>query len=283
MKAVSKQEIRAFWERNPLMTGEVEADPTSLEFFQSHERIYREDVFPRTGFPTSFFPFKPGAVVLDIGCGPGLWTRELARRGYSVHAIDLTDAAVTLTRHSLTLFDLNAVVRRGDAEDLPYADGAFEGVVSHGVIHHTPDTARCVCEIGRVLAPGGIAVVSVYYRNIVLRSPRLTGTIARLIGRWVSLPGRRRESLLHSHDPDEIVRIFDGYENPFGKAFTANEFEAMFARVGLEIRARHRFYFPARAFGSLGRIIRPVQPFLASRFGLMYCVVAEKPASSDRH
>jgi len=166
----SKADIKAFWEREPLFSGEVPHDPASREFVLAHEQVYRADVLAGQGFPDEFFPFAPGAHVLDVGCGPGIWTRELARRGYRTSAVDLTSTAVSLARKSLELFRLEADIREGDAENLPFAPASFDGVVSHGVIHHTPDTAQCVREMARVLRPGGVAVVSVYYRNIVLRS-----------------------------------------------------------------------------------------------------------------
>jgi 2-polyprenyl-3-methyl-5-hydroxy-6-metoxy-1,4-benzoquinol methylase len=262
------------------MTGEFDMDPMSKEFFERHERLYRGDVFPGGEFPQSFFPFPPGASVLDVGCGPALWTRELARRGYRVTAVDLTTTAVELARRSLELFGLHADVRQGDAEHLPFGDATFDGIVSHGVIHHTPDTAGCVAEMARVLKPGGRAVVSVYYRNLVLRSRVLTRMLAVALSGLVSLPGRDREKLLGSGDPDEIVRLYDGGGNPLGKAYTADEITLMFRHAGLEIVGHERFYFPARAFGPLAGLVRGLQPVLARRFGLMYTVFARKPAAS---
>src|SRR3954470_22522532 len=94
----TKKEVKTFWEENPLFTGEADVEPTSRAFFDLHEKTYRDDVFAGQGFPDTFFPFPKGASVLDVGCGPGIWTRELARRGYRASAVDLTERAVTLTR-----------------------------------------------------------------------------------------------------------------------------------------------------------------------------------------
>lgn len=269
--------VKEFWEQNPLFTGEVDLDPTSRAFFEQHERVYREDVFAGRGFPDSYFPFPAGARVLDVGCGPGIWVRELARRGYRATGVDLTERAVALARHSLDLFGLQGEVRQGDAENLPFPDESFEGVVSHGVIHHTPDTERCVHEIARVLKPGCLAVVSVYHRNFILRSRFLTKLVALAAGRFVSLPGRGREQMLRSGDPDEIVRLYDGSGNPLGKAFTGEEFEAMFRAAGMAVVRRELYSFPSRAFGPLRALIKPLQPLLARKMGLMYTVMARKP------
>ncbi len=277
--APSKDEIKAFWESEPLFTGEVAHDPSSREFVLAHERVYNADVFAGRGFPDAFFPFTRGARVLDVGCGPGIWTRELARRGYVTSAVDLTGNAVALARRSLELFELQAEVRQGDAEHLPFADASFDGVVSHGVIHHTPDTERCLIEIARVLRPGGRAVVSVYYRNAILRSQLLSRLAAFALARWIRLPGRDRDDLLASGDADEIVRRYDGARNPLGKAFTDAEFRAMFEQAGLCVTGVSRYYFPRRAFGRFGGLLAPFHAFLAAHFGLMIAIVAEKPGA----
>jgi 2-polyprenyl-3-methyl-5-hydroxy-6-metoxy-1,4-benzoquinol methylase len=275
----TKDDVKAFWESEPLFTGEVPHDPYSREFLLAHEQVYRSDVFAGRGFPDEFFPFTPGARVLDVGCGPGIWTRELARRGYRTSAIDLTSAAVALAKNSLELLGMEADIQEGDAENLPFADGSFDGVVSHGVIHHTPDTARCVREMARILRPGGKAVVSVYYRNRVLRSKLLTRLAALVFSGWVALPGRDRHDLLASGDANEIIRHYDGARNPLGKAFTEAELREMFEQSGLRIVALRRYYFPRRAFGALGSLMAPMHAALAKRFGLMIALIAEKPCT----
>jgi 2-polyprenyl-3-methyl-5-hydroxy-6-metoxy-1,4-benzoquinol methylase len=274
----TKLDVKSFWEGSPLFSDEVVLDPFTREFVLMHERVYREDVFAGRGFPEEYFPFARGADVLDVGCGPGIWTRELARRGYRTTAIDLTMTAVAIARHSLKLFSLSANVVEGDAENLPFAGGSFDGVVSHGVIHHTPDTANCVREMARVLRPGGFASVSVYYRNFVLRSPFLSRLAGLVLGGWVKLPGRGRGDLLRSGAADEIVRLYDGIGNPLGKAFTKTEFKAMFEQAGLRVIHTSRYYFPRRAFGRFGKVLKPFHPFLAHRMGLMVVIIAQKDA-----
>lgn len=272
----TKSEIKAFWEINPLFLGEVALDPFSREFLLAHEEVYRNDVFAGMGFPASFFPFPPGARVLDVGCGPGIWTRELARRGYAASAIDLTRTAVAIARRSLELASLEADLVEGDAENLPFKDESFDGVVCHGVIYHTPNTAKCVREMARVLRAGGFAVVSVYYRTLILRSNLLSRLAAIALGRWVKLPGRGREDLLRSGDADEIVRLYDGSANPFGRAFTRAQLKTIFEETGLRVTHLERYYFPRRAFGPLAAALSVIHPLLARRLGLMLAIVAQK-------
>src|SRR5262249_1664339 len=236
----TKSAIKAFWETNPLFVGEASVDPYSREFYQNNEKVYRNDVFGGQGFPAQYFPFPAGARVLDIGCGPGIWTRELARRGYATIAIDLTMTAVSMTRQSLQLVGLSANVVEGDAERLPFKDTTFDGVISHGVIHHTPDTAMCVREMARVLRPRRRAVVSVYYCTLILRSRLLSRLAGFSLGHWVKLPGRGRDQLLRSGDADEIVRMYDGAGNPVGRAFTREQLQRMFEASGLRVTHTER-------------------------------------------
>lgn len=271
-----KTRVRSFWERTPLFSGETAAEPGTLAYFKAHEAVYLSDVFPHARIPERFFPFAPGDKVLDVGCGPGFWTRTLARRGYVTSAVDLTETAVALTRKSLDLFGLTADVRVGDAEALPFEPASFDGVVSHGVIHHTPNTQQCVNEIARVLKPGGCAVVSVYYRNLVLRSPALTKAVSKLLSRTVSLPGRGREQLLSSGNADEIVRLYDGSENPLGKSYDRAQFEDMFRHAGLSVEDHWRWYFPLRSFGTAGKALQPAHQLVSTHCGLMIAVQARK-------
>ena len=273
---VNKEQIKNFWENNPLMVGEALNAPGSREFVEEHEKIYKSDIFLKEGIPEEFFPFPANSQVLDIGCGVGMWTRELAKRGYQVSAIDLTNNGVEITKKSLAVFNLSANVQVGDAEELPFSKSIFDGVVCHGVIHHTPNTAQCVSEMIRVLKPGGIAVVSVYYKNIILRSKLLTRLVALLCSHWIKLPGRGRENLLTSGNPNEIVRIYDGAGNPLGKAYTTREVQQMFVDVGFNIISIRRFYFPKRALGPLKFLVTPFHSFLSRHFGLLIAVVAQK-------
>ena len=55
-------------------------------------------------------------------------------------------------------------LRQGSVLDLPFADGRFDVVFSHGVLHHVPDIKQAQNEIHRVLRPGGELVIMLYAR-----------------------------------------------------------------------------------------------------------------------
>ena len=98
-----------------------------------------------------------GKAVLDCGCGHGMAAVVLARAGATVTACDLSPEYV---REAAARAEANAVMVRcltADAESLPFADGAFDAVWGHAILHHL-DAATAARELRRVLKPGGVAV-----------------------------------------------------------------------------------------------------------------------------
>ncbi len=108
--------------------------------------------------------------VLDIGCAGGRNTDLLASRGFDVFAIDASAAMVKHTRQRVAaiLGDAEAQrrVRRAAMDDLSeFASSSFDLVVALGVFHSAtsnPEWQRALSEAVRVLAPGGLMLVSVF-------------------------------------------------------------------------------------------------------------------------
>lgn len=101
---------------------------------------------------------SPGDAVLDVACGHGNFTVELARRvgpeglvvGLDISAAMLARAARRVARAGLS----NVLLVRGDALALPVRDGAFAKVNCSGGLHQLPDLSRALAEFARVAAPG---------------------------------------------------------------------------------------------------------------------------------
>ena len=92
-----------------------------------------------------------GAHVLDVGCGSGTFTGLLAERGYRASGIDISPKLIALARRKFGTIDFH----EGDAENLPFEAGTFDGVLLSGLVHHFPDPRRLAAETARVLKPGG--------------------------------------------------------------------------------------------------------------------------------
>jgi SAM-dependent methyltransferase len=98
---------------------------------------------------------SPGDRIIDVGCGPGNYTRYMADAvaGGLVVGIDASDAMVAAAAQRSGR--ANAAYLRGDACALPFEDGTFDAACSAGVIHLLEEPMRALDEIVRVLTPGG--------------------------------------------------------------------------------------------------------------------------------
>ena len=100
---------------------------------------------------------QPGLAVLDVGCGPGSITRDLAERVAPgvVTALDQSEEALAKAR--ATVGDLSTVVFTvGDVHALDFADDQFDIVHAHQVLQHVADPVAALREMRRVAKPGGI-------------------------------------------------------------------------------------------------------------------------------
>ena len=97
--------------------------------------------------------------LLDLGCGIGLATRMAVEEGRAALAVglDFSWTALAAARRSSPAGSWV----QGDGTTLPFRDGVFERVFSHGSMEHFPDVAGGFRELHRVMAPGGRAVIVV--------------------------------------------------------------------------------------------------------------------------
>lgn len=235
----SISDVRAYWERHPLGTLEAPAEPGSREFFEWHDQVRwaEEGAFARHLYE---FDGHAGEAVLDIGCGIGWLVVNFARGGARITGLDLTRAAVDLTRRRLDFAGFDAALRVGDAEALPFGDGTFDYVTSAGVLHHTPDTQKAVSEAVRVLRPGGRGLIVLYHRHLLL-SPALW-PVTRMAIRRIAPPGRTFAGV---ETPDDLVRLYDGNDNPVGKAYSRRQARQLFAGLA-RVERVETHYFPTR-------------------------------------
>ncbi|WP_326623021.1 class I SAM-dependent methyltransferase [Streptomyces decoyicus] len=100
-----------------------------------------------------------GRRILDAGCGSGPLSAALRDRGADVTGIDASARMLALARRRL---GDDAALHVADLSDpLPFADGAFDDVVSSLVLHYLEDWGPTLAEIRRVLRPGGRLIASV--------------------------------------------------------------------------------------------------------------------------
>jgi len=94
---------------------------------------------------------RPFGLTLEVGCGEGRVTRDLARRGHRVVAVDATDKLIRLARDA----DPGNHYLRCDAAALPFANSAFDLAVFYNSLMDIDDMEAAVSEAARVLDAGG--------------------------------------------------------------------------------------------------------------------------------
>ncbi|CAO1636684.1 unnamed protein product [Parajaminaea phylloscopi] len=104
---------------------------------------------------------------LDVGCGGGVATEELAKLGFTITGLDPAAAAITSARRRAERLGItNVDYREGSAFDLPWPPNSFDGVVSSDVLEHLDDVHAALGEIFRVLKPGGVFVFDTINRTM---------------------------------------------------------------------------------------------------------------------
>jgi SAM-dependent methyltransferase len=106
---------------------------------------------------------SPGEdVVLDAGCGSCTKSIQLARRGYSVLGVDLSDKVLEVGQQEAAEAGLGdrIALRCEDLTSMTLADGSFGRVLCWGVLMHIPEVDRAIAELTRVVRLNGLIVVS---------------------------------------------------------------------------------------------------------------------------
>lgn len=173
----------------------------------------------------------PRAMMIDLGCGPGLLLRDLGERHPDaiLHGYDVTPAMITYGRRlafkpasvSLTVHDVTV-------EPLPLADATVNLASMSSVLHVFDEPLPTLAEIRRVLAPGAIFLL-----NDWIRQP-LSSYLA-----W-------RRDVMKESGPDAVRRAFRLF--PVHNKYTVEDWLWLLGEAGFEVlaqtelRASHRIF-----------------------------------------
>ncbi len=117
---------------------------------------------------------KPGGKALDVACGTGMLSFELARAvgpGGSVIGIDFCEEMLKIADKNLRKTSYQGIVRfmQGNAVDLPFPDNTFDCATIGFALRNVPDIRKTIEEMARVVKPGGRVV------NLELGKPSMIG------------------------------------------------------------------------------------------------------------
>jgi SAM-dependent methyltransferase len=154
--------------------------------------------------------------VLDWGCGHGMASISMARRGAIVFSLDLSNGYCkeTLARANANEFLKRIHPIQGDACRLPFKNECFDGIWGNAILHHLA-TEKAAVELHRVLKPKGI---------MVLCDPWQGSTLVRWIRNHVPYPGKDRtqdEQPLNEEAIAAFRSVFPNIEISFWDIFGA--------------------------------------------------------------
>jgi len=173
------------------------------------------------------------ARICEVGCGTGQMSLYLARADRTVVGADLTLASLRLGAAAAARFGVNSVrFVETDLNQPGLQEGAFDVVLSMGVLHHTPDPQAAFARIARLARPGGMIVVGLYHA--VARLPlRARRAVARLTGyRWIPFDPVLRERAAEPERREAWLR--DQYRHPEEHRHTVGEVARWFTAAGVD-------------------------------------------------
>lgn len=108
------------------------------------------------GLFSAFLSGIPCTRLLDVGCGTGIYFDVLAQYAERIEAIDCSEDMIAVAREYCEKTGLTGIhPRTGSAEALDWDDETFDVVIELDLLHHVVDLEKALCEIHRVLKPGG--------------------------------------------------------------------------------------------------------------------------------
>ena len=296
MAQVKKEEIKKFWNQNPVGENFVEYGDGGIEFFNRYDEFrYRTEGHILSELDKIDFENKD---VLEIGIGQAADSMQIVKRGANYYGIDLTEKSIKRIKDRFALLNLPyKEIQVANAERIPYPDDFFDIVYSHGVIHHSPNIENIVDEIHRVLKPGGKAVIMLYHKNsfnyhvsislfrrigllLLIPFPFLSRVIQKITGEDVERINQHRKNireygLSYLRMKNFIHRSTDGPLNVHSSVWNSKTANRLFKKFST-IETNVHFLNERHLLGLQQLLTKKIKQKLANKYGWHLWIKAEK-------
>jgi ubiquinone/menaquinone biosynthesis C-methylase UbiE len=151
----------------------------------------------------------PAAQVLEIAPGPGFLSIELAKRGLSVQAVDISRTFVEIARRNAGADGVDIHFQLGNAAALPLADASVDFVVCRAAFKNFSEPQKALMEMRRVLRPGGQALLIDMRRDAPMTEVRqyVNGLGVNRVNRWFMMFVFRNMLVKRAYPLEEFRRM----------------------------------------------------------------------------
>jgi ubiquinone/menaquinone biosynthesis C-methylase UbiE len=173
--------------------------------------------------------------VLELAPGPGYFAIELAKLGaYQVTGLDISRTFVEMATKNAAAAGVSVVFQQGNASALPFGPESFDLVFCRAAFKNFSAPVPALCEMHRVLKPGGTAVIVDLRKDASPDSIReaVQGMGLSRINRWLTRWTFRHVLLKRAYTPQEMRRM--AAETPFGGCAIALD------PIGMEVTLMRR-------------------------------------------
>jgi 2-polyprenyl-6-hydroxyphenyl methylase/3-demethylubiquinone-9 3-methyltransferase len=132
-----------------------------------------------------------GKYALEVGCGGGILSEEIAGIGFTTAGIDPSLQSISTASEHAIENGLKINYMNGTGEALPFPDSMFNIVFCCDVLEHVQDLAKVISEISRVLKPGGVFIYDTFNRTFM--SKLVAIKVLQDWKRWAIMPPHLHE------------------------------------------------------------------------------------------
>jgi len=145
-----------------------------------------------------------GLRILDIGCGGGLLSEEMARRGASVHGVDVPEKNIEIARQHAESMKNPPLYEQTTAEDLQQRAERYDVVLNMEVVEHVADLNSFMRSCNSLVQPGGVQIISTINRNPIAGVSAIFG--AEYVLRWLPKGTHHYNKLVK---PKELIALLE--------------------------------------------------------------------------